>query len=170
MCQSDCIPFYSFGEYKEPLKNIIIELKFRGVTGPATEISEMLTGHFADLIVRLRADMLVPIPLYPTRQYRRGYNQAELFAEKLSMRLELPVEAGLIIRRHRRRPQANLTEQERRKNIKGVFEVVKHSDSGERVLLVDDVITSGLTMIEAVKELSHSGYKVVGALSIAHGV
>ncbi len=73
-------------------------------------------------------------------------------------------------RHKRRRPQARLKREKRRANVAGVFTAVKGEKEIKRVLLVDDVVTTGATVLEAKKCLEQNGYTVVGIVAIAHGL
>jgi ComF family protein len=123
-------------------------------------------------IRQLRPDYLVPIPLHPAREYGRGYNQARVFAEALAGPLGLALATDLLIRTGKRREQARLRQSDRARNVRGVFEVWNEEavDKQARLLLVDDVVTSGETAFEARRVLRENGYQVVGVISIAHGL
>jgi len=113
--------------------------------------------------------MLIAVPLYPSREKRRGYNQAALFAEQLAQLLDLPVRKDILFRVEKRKPQAKLKFERRTENIRGAFTVVEEAENGERVILVDDVVTSGATAKEAKRELEEAGYRVCAVVAIAHG-
>ena len=166
-------PLYAAGDYSGPLREAVIQFKFRGVTSVATVMAERIATQFGEKIERLGPFLLVPIPLHPGREYVRGYNQASLLAGALAERLEAAVDETLIVRVARKRTQAKLKRRQRASNIRGVFECVAEPPSAEqceRVILVDDVITSGQTVFEARRVLVANGYQVVGAISIAHGL
>jgi len=167
-CQGKSLPLFAYGNYADPLKEIIINYKFRGITSLAGLFARLLAELFGEQIMATGAGLLIPIPLYSAREYYRGYNQAELLARELGCALGLEVDSSRLVRIRRRKPQAKLREAERAKNIKGVFKAVESSDE-ERVLIVDDVVTSGATVREATTVLRKAGYKVLGAIAIAHG-
>lgn len=111
-------------------------------------------------------DLIVPIPLHWTRQNWRGFNQAERIAEEIrGQRSGIRVEK-VLVRLKRTRQQAKLDKKERRLNIKGAF-VVKGDVKGRRVLLVDDVYTTGESMREAGRVLKKAGAKSVWGLVLA---
>jgi ComF family protein len=170
ICGDDTVPMFSYGNYTSPLKDIVIHFKFKGITSPAKLMAELLVARFELQIRDLDCHVLIPIPLYPTRENVRGYNQAELFASSLAELLDFEVARDVISRVKRRKEQARLDFRHRRKNIKGVFECDRPATAEERVILVDDVVTSGLTVLEAKRVLERGGYKVVAVLSIAHHI
>jgi ComF family protein len=170
VCRESSFSLFAFGDYIAPLKDIIIQFKFRGMTTAAEYLASGIAAEFRDRILALHPDYLVPIPLHAGREYIRGYNQAEVLASALSRVLEVPVDSAILYRTKKRPPQARLRENERERNIKGVFEAAGETEFGERVILVDDVVTSGSTIREARHILEEAGYRVPGAISIAHGV
>ena len=169
-CSGEPWLLFAYGNYVDPLKEIIISFKFRGLTEAVDFAVESLCSQFSERIFALEPTYLVPIPLHPIRRLARGYNQAELLADKLGERLSIPVADDFLIRRKHRREQARLSEQARPENVRGVFAAMADADPGERVLLVDDVVTSGATVREARRTLVEAGFDVPGCISIAHGL
>jgi ComF family protein len=164
----DSRPLFALGDHTGPLQQMVIAFKFRNVRGVARWAAEELVARHKDRIVATSAQTLVPIPLYPGREYFRGYNQAELFAEHLADALGLEIRLDLLIRTKHGREQSRLSALDREKNIKGVFEAVPVESPQRGILIVDDVVTSGATVGEAMRTLQAAGHQVVGALAIAH--
>jgi ComF family protein len=103
--------------------------------------------------VRSEVDVIIPIPLHPARKRKRGYNQSAKFAEGLSERLGIPFTDELLERRIKTETQTRKTKLNRWENIAGVFGLkVPESIRGKKILLVDDVITTGSTL-EACSQL-----------------
>ena len=117
------------------------------------------------------ADLIVPVPLHPKRLRWRGFNQSLLLARQVSRLYEVPVDAFVLCRDRETAPQTQLTEDERRKNVRGAFAVrpVK-SLKGKSLLLVDDVYTSGATVNECSRVLIRGGAKEVYVLTLARTV
>ena len=168
-CDDRSFPLYAYGDYSAPLKDVVIQFKFKGITSPAALFAKLILDKFEANLAAQPADWLVPVPLHPSRQARRGYNQAALLAERLSARLHLPVNQDIIERVRRRRPQARLDLRHRARNIRLVFEATPSEIEDTPLILVDDVVTSGATMLEARHTLEQAGYRVVAAISMAHG-
>jgi ComF family protein len=106
----------------------------------------------------LPADVLVPVPLHPRRQRARGYNQSLLLAREVSQRLDLPLAAGAVVRRRDTPPQARAAEADaRRRNVAGAFDGRPGAVAGRRVLLVDDVTTTGATLDACARALLAQG-------------
>lgn len=169
-CRTDGLILFAFGNYVDPLKQIVVQFKFKGMTQTADFVAHRLVDRFRDPIAMLEVDALVPIPLHPAREHARGYNQAEIFAQSLSERLEIPVDMQILVRTRRRREQARLSDRERARNISGVFETIADAEPGESLILVDDVVTGGYTVMEAKRELVKAGFEVPAVISMAHGL
>lgn len=135
----------------------------------------LVFGQMIDRFVAARRDMfssysaITPVPLHPRRFAERGFNQAEAIAQRLSSLLSMPVIPCLRRIRYTKQ-QATLSKKDRRDNVKGAF-AVRALSSGlpERVLLVDDVFTTGSTMQECARILIHAGARDVAGFTIARG-
>jgi ComF family protein len=116
-------------------------------------------------------DVIVPVPLHPERLRWRGYNQALLLARRVGKRLKRPVDGFSLTRTRNTQPQVELRESERRRNVTGAFAVVEGSRlQGKKILLVDDVYTSGATAGECARVLTESGAENVSVLTLARAV
>jgi ComF family protein len=113
-------------------------------------------------------DLIIPIPLHPARKRKRGYNQSAKFAEGLSERLEIPFTDELLERRIKTETQTRKTKLNRWENINGVFGI-KNSAllEGKRILLVDDVITTGSTLEACSQVLIDQGCEHLNSACIA---
>ncbi|HOP07156.1 MAG TPA: ComF family protein [candidate division Zixibacteria bacterium] len=169
-CNNGGLPCYAVAQYLPPMRDVIIQYKFRGITRPADLVADWFHDRFGERLLSLRPDTLVPVPLHPSRENFRGYNQAALFAVQLGERLGLPVHNDLLVRVKRRRPQARLGMAARQKNITGVFCAMKNNLNLRRIVLVDDVVTSGATVREARAVLEKTGAEVIAVAAMAHGL
>jgi ComF family protein len=167
-CGEECVPLYAYGDYAKPLEQIVIQFKFRGITRISEMLARLIADRFGHLIEARDADWLVPIPLHSNRETHRGYNQAEVLAGELSKCLGIGVDASKLERVKKRRPQARLSQAERLRNIRDVFSLRDNFGDNLRLILVDDVVTSGATVKEAARVISRNGAEVVGVISIAH--
>ncbi|MEI8078372.1 MAG: ComF family protein [bacterium] len=111
-------------------------------------------------------DAVVPVPLHPWREFRRGYNQAELLARELARALDRPVRPWLRRRRWTRQ-QARLDPAARQRNVRGVFRAARLPETRPTLLLVDDVFTTGATLAAAARELLKAGAGSVMVATIA---
>jgi ComF family protein len=111
-------------------------------------------------------DVIIPVPLHVRRLRERGFNQSLLLAKEVGKRCRIPVDPFALKRIRWTEPQVNLSGKDRKINVKGAFKV--HGDlKGKRVLLVDDVYTTGATVGECSKVLKKSGAKDVCILTLA---
>lgn len=155
--------------YEAKIRQLILKLKF----GQRPRIAEDLALFAAHLIVKnqLSFQGIVPLPLSPKRERERGYNQAGKIAQKLAQILDLPYLDNFLYRSHSGQRQALLkTKAERIDNVKNSFSYRPLYPSnfylGKKLVLVDDVITTGASLSSASQVLSQRGYKVE-ALAIA---
>lgn len=109
---------------------------------------------------------IVPVPLHPWREFRRGYNQAELLARELARALDRPMRPWLRRRRWTRQ-QARLDTAARQRNVRGVFQAARLPETRPTLLLVDDVFTTGATLEAAARELLKGGAGAVMVATIA---
>ena len=92
-------------------------------------------------------DTLIPLPLYPDKEHKRGYNQATIICNGMSSVMNIPVLNGSVIRQHATETQTRKHRTERWENVKSSFKVIKEDElSGKHLLLVDDVVTTGATL------------------------
>jgi ComF family protein len=150
-----------FGPYTGTLREAIHLLKFRQVKRLARPLGELL----ADLALP-SADLVVPVPLSLKSLRERGFNQTLLMARPLAKRRVLPLERGLLIKKKETPPQSSLSRSARLRNLRGTF-AVTGSLSGERILLVDDVITTGATVSECTRALLRAGASEVCVAALA---
>lgn len=109
---------------------------------------------------------LVPMPVTATRRRERGFNQAELLARAISENWNVPVERNLLLRSGKSRSQTKLKPRERWKNVRGAFWVRDRRETISRIVLVDDVVTTGATLSAASTALRDGGHEVDCCLAI----
>ncbi|MEO0107830.1 MAG: ComF family protein [candidate division WOR-3 bacterium] len=164
-CQT--IHVRALGPYAQPFSSLVHELKYRN----RKSLTAVLGGPMARLLrsdaVLARANCLVPIPLHPARLRERGYNQSELLAQYVARETQVPVLPAL--RRVRNtKDQINLTTRQRRANLRGAFALNPDcSLAGQRVVLIDDVVTTGATLESAAQVLGQAQATEVSALVVA---
>jgi ComF family protein len=153
---------YALGDYANPvLRRAIISLKYSGYFG----IAQALGGAAQTIIPVGKHEYCVSVPLQPQRQRERGFNQTELIARRLGMPL-LP----LLRKTKRTARQASLNRAERLQNLQAAFTVdarLAEQARGRRLLLVDDVLSTGATLAACAATLNGVSYTVIDALVIA---
>ncbi|MFC2023639.1 ComF family protein [Chloroflexota bacterium] len=117
--------------------------------------------------VGFEPDVIVPVALHPSRESARGYNQAAFLARELSDRLGPPIVPDVLERVKDTIPQVGLGSQERQQNVRGAFVCKRGELMGRRVLLVDDVCTTGSTLEAAASALRDGGVVSVWAYTLA---
>jgi ComF family protein len=154
----------SAGIYQGDLKNTIARMKFQGERWLSRPLAYLLAGASREF---LPADLLVPVPLEPGSSMRRGYNQAQDLAKELSALLGVPV-MDILKREKRYAHQAELGRNMRWGNLKESMRPQRDVNlRGERVLLVDDVTTTGATLDEAARVLKGMGAEEVYCVTAA---
>jgi ComF family protein len=155
---------YSFGAYEGALRELIHLLKYDRIRTLARPLGDFLMVAYPR---EERFDAIVPMPLHWRRRWRRGFNQSELLAREISRRCGLPVVRA--VRRVRATAsQAGLTNAKRRANVSGTFAPARRRPvRGLRVLLVDDVMTTGATASACSRALKSAGAKYVAFLALA---
>lgn len=137
-----------------PLDAVVHAFKYGGREDLARPLGRFLSAR----VEVPRLDLVVPIPLHRTRLRERGYNQAQLLARTAAAAWRAPPADGLLVRRRATRAQARLSEGERAANVQGAFSVREPTwVSGRKLALVDDVATTGSTLVAAISELEAAG-------------
>lgn len=145
------VKVFAAGEYKDPLRSLIRSKKY-GHVQSAYILGDLVWNH--TYIRNVNFDLIVPIPLHWTRYAWRWFNQAHEMANSISKKSEKPVLSALK-RIKRTRFQTEFSRQERAKNVKNVFDLKINPDliKNKHILLIDDVMTTGATLKEAVRIL-----------------
>ncbi|MDA8428832.1 MAG: ComF family protein [Geobacteraceae bacterium] len=157
--------------YEGASRDLIHAFKYRNKTHLRRPLA-LLTIERLSAFVRLRAsDLIVPVPLHRKRLRSRGFNQAVLLGELFSRHWEMPLDRHNLRRIRWTEPQVNLSASDRRANVKGAF-FIQNPDAihGRRVLLVDDVLTTGSTVEECAVMLKNAGAVDVTVITVARAL
>ncbi len=167
---------WSLGVYEGHLRKAIQKLKYKWVSEIAKELVDVIVEYWAKnsplLLDKIKKDqgqswIVTAVPLHSKRQNWRGFNQSELLGKIFALKLGLKYESTLK-RIRNTTPQMKLEAQARRMNIKNAFEAAAGLQlSGVKILLIDDVWTTGSTLKECCYVLKRNGVKNVWALTIA---
>jgi len=147
--------------YGGPLADAIRRFKYGG----RSELAATLAPHLVERAAEVEVDAVVPVPLHPRRERARGYNQAALLARPVASALAVPFAPTALRRLRDTPPQASLDTARRRGNVRGAFAV--RSAPPPRVLLIDDVRTTGATLAECAATLRGAGALRVHSLVLA---
>ncbi len=154
--------------YEGAIRDLIHSFKYNQRTHLRNPLALLALEGVSGLVDDQAPHLIVPVPLHRSRLRQRGFNQAVLLGRKISRLLSLPMIPDALIRTRQTAPQIELSAAERRLNVKGAFKVGRTDTvAGKRILLLDDVMTTGSTMNECAKELKKAGATVVIAAAIA---
>jgi len=172
---ADCIKrthTYEFGmavfQYSSGLRESIYRFKYHNQRTYAGFYGKAM-ARYAKQIRELGIQVLIPVPISRKRKTARGYNQAELMAQALGKELNLPVDSYSLVREKNTLPQKELNEQERRNNLKNAFKIAENVIKYKKVLLVDDIYTTGSTIDACSAVLKQAGVEKVYFISLCIG-
>ena len=151
----------------------------RLVEGMKYDFIEELAAPLANILIKqisrrglknsFSQSVLVPIPLHKKRLLERGFNQAEELAKLVALKYDIQVDNGLLRRSRHTAQQAKLSRAERLENMQGAFCVNPEIKLPNTVILIDDVLTTGTTFVEAAKCLKAAGVSKIICLAVCHG-
>ena len=171
MCRREVYDFdiaRSFGAYTPAMARAILLLKYGELTPLGGWFARLLSQVIEQEGDALEADEVVPVPLHAVRLRERGYNQADLIARPLARMLGLPLRSFLLVRTRPRPDKLRLTRRERWETVRGAY-AARHGTKVDnlRVLLVDDVFTTGATLDACSRALRKAGAAQVLGLTVA---
>jgi ComF family protein len=173
-CSRDLPPFSgarSFGYYRAELSRLVQGLKFEGRKNLSGLLSPLMAQAFVTSWDRSQVDLVVPVPLHPKRRRERGFNQAAILASGLARLTGIPCCERALMRVSPTAPQVGLSDSERERNVRGAFSCRrKELVAGKKLLLVDDVMTTGATVRSACESLREAGALRVSVLTLARAV
>ncbi len=152
--------------YGEAVQSLIHLLKYQGHRRVGRRLAEAVFHLLAEELPWDRFDVLAPVPLHRTKRRERGYNQSAVLARALGGLTGLPVDERLVVRHRWTRTQTGLSVEERRRNVAGSFRADQPGE-GRKVLLVDDVLTTGATASACATVLKAGGCGEVAVLTVA---
>lgn len=155
-------------KYTELVRNLILQYKFND--------KAYLYRTFCEFIVKNKKvfdfiksyDIIIPVPIHKARMRERGYNQSELIAKELAKKLELKVYTDVLIKIKNNKVQSTLSSKEREINTKNVYKLVNlEKIYNKRVLIFDDIYTTGATINSCIEEVKKANVKKIGILTLA---
>ncbi|MFT5125856.1 MAG: ComF family protein [Kiritimatiellia bacterium] len=157
--------------YEGVLREAIHAFKYQQAIWLQEDLGDFLEAVYNTQWEPGQFDAVIPVPLHPRRRRHRGFNQAALLGQSLSKRINTPIILKKLTRIRYTASQTRLTKAGRLQNLKGAFQVHAADDFNgvRRVLLVDDVMTTGATISECARALKQAGVEQVVALTLARG-
>lgn len=155
--------------YEGRIKQSMYRFKYGGKREYALYYAKEAARLYERWIIRHGIEAIVPVPMYFLKKRRRGYNQAEVFAKALGRETGLPVEARMVKRVRSTVPQKELSDAERRCNLKNAFQSDRNIVNYKQILLVDDIYTTGSTMDAVGEVLLSAGAEHVYYICISIG-
>lgn len=155
-------------KYEGIIRNKIIEYKF--------EDKGYLYKMFAKIILSdkktcnfiKKYDVIIPVPISKKRKKKRGYNQSELVANEIAQKLNQDIWTDIIIKKKDNKPQSELNKLERIKNVEDIYEINKPIEvKNKKVLLLDDIYTTGSTVNEIARKLKQNQTQEIGVITLA---
>lgn len=154
-------------DYKGFMRLKMLQFKFNDY--------KYLSKSFADILARkiekykIEADYISFVPIHKKRYFERGYNQSEYIAKYVSKLTNIKLEKNILIKEIQNKTQSTLSHAERKQNVRGVYKAInKEKIFNNRIILIDDIYTTGATMNECAKELKLAGAKEVIAMTVLH--
>lgn len=157
--------FRAYAFYGGVIREAVHQLKYQNDIG----IARILAGYLLKVIQaeNWEIDLVVPVPLSKSKQEQRGYNQAERLAKPVANALGKPMSTQGLSRIREKASQVDLDVKSRRENVRGVFEADPAIVKGKRILLIDDVFTTGATLESASQALKDANSGLVYAVTVA---
>jgi ComF family protein len=158
----------AYGIYRSPLSNAIHKLKYHHDIG----ISESLAPYIIQLYkeINWETDYIIPVPLSREKLNERGFNQAKLIATPFSLAINRPLLSNVLVKIYDTKSQVGLSREERTINVQNAFIVREDIIAGKRIVLVDDVSTTGATLEACAKALKKAGAASIVGLTLAKAV
>ncbi len=155
--------------YDEHAKTSMSNIKYKNKREYLDFYGDAISLRYEKMIRRMEAGGLVPVPVHPSRKKERGFNQAEVLAQKIGAKLNIPVFPDMLVRNKKTMPQKALNPTERLKNLEEAFMPGNIVPGVKNVILIDDIYTTGSTVEACTRVLKKSGINKVYILTICIG-
>lgn len=155
--------------HKPPVNQSIYQFKYGGRRIYGEYYAQQMAKWYGRTLKRWGIDLIIPIPLHRKKERKRGYNQAWVLASKLGEMTGIPAENRGLLRVRQTVPQKELSDRQRKKNLRGAFQTARGWRPEGNILVVDDIYTTGATLDEAARILLEAGAQKVFFLTISVG-
>ena len=155
-------------QYKELIRNLIIQYKFNNKSYLYKTFCEFIVKNKKAFDFIKSYDIIIPVPMHNRKKALRGYNQSELIAKELAKTAKIKIFTDVLIKTKNNKVQSSLNKQDRKNNVKDVYKLVKKEKIyNKKVLIFDDIYTTGATIEACKKEILTANVKSVGILTLA---
>lgn len=160
--------FFLLSYHRDEIKKMLLSYKFYQLAYLYRTFVKIILKNEKACRFLKKYDIMIPVPIHNNRKRKRGYNQSELIAKEIGKKLNIPVISNCLVKIKNVVPQSTLNKEQRKQNIKGVYQVKKEETiKGKRIVLVDDIFTTGSTLEECSKMLKQAGASKIGIFTIA---
>src|SRR6266508_2999512 len=154
-----------------PLRQVVQKFKYGRKVSLGKPLGRLMARGCREFLGERQIDLIIPVPLHNKRLRWRGFNQSVLLARQIAGAYNIPMDPFVLRRDKATSPQTQLTEEERRRNVRAAFSLnPDRSIEGKSILLIDDVYTSGATVNECSRTLKKHGAEEVYVLTLARAV
>jgi ComF family protein len=162
---------YALWIYDKNVRKSIANFKFHNRREYSKYYVHELLQYYREEIIKIAPEVLIPVPLHKSKLRERGFNQANLLAREISKSVGIPVAENYLVRCHKTKAQKRLNDRERAKNLYGAFDVnpIYSTAPYGKVMLVDDIYTTGRTIDACAKVLLLTGVKEINFISLSIG-
>lgn len=155
-------------KYNEMIRQRLIEYKFQDKSYMYKTFAKIILKNKKVCGFLEKYDIIIPVPIHKKRRLKRGYNQTELIAKEICKNISLELKTDVLIKQKNIKAQSELNKNERKQNIKNAFEIKNINEIiDKKILLFDDIYTTGSTVNECSKILKKVGAKQIGVVTIA---
>lgn len=155
--------------YDDTISKSIYRFKYHNRRTYAEYYGEVIANKYEKQIKRWNADVIVPVPIHEKKRIKRGYNQAELIAWELGKCLGIKVDGKVLERVVNTKPQKEMDKTERKKNLENAFKIRHNVVKYKKIILVDDIYTTGSTIDECARVLLEGGVAEINFISLSIG-
>lgn len=155
--------------YSDLVRKSIFRFKYENRKCYAKTYAKLLKKDVIHTLSEWGCDAIIPVPISRERYKKRGYNQAELLAREISEIINLPVDSSTLCRVKNTKPQKNLEANERAKNLENAFKISKNVVQYKKIILVDDIFTTGNTFDACADVLKKAGVNKIYFISLSIG-
>lgn len=155
--------------YSREIKQSIYRFKYHNKREYGKFYGKEMMARLEQIVSGWNAEVLIPVPLHPSKLRKRGYNQAEIIALNFGREMGIPVNTTILRRNKKTLPQKELNDKERLKNLESAFIITTNDVKYKRIILVDDIYTTGTTIDSCAKALIDAGAEKIYYVSLCIG-